>query len=790
MNRLVSVFQTRTRRESRPPPLNVITTNDSPSSSSDGSAPTPDDDPDTRARPRSMNSLPAWLKAKSTKSSVSAPPSKPPLPKPVHVATIWPPLNPPVLQVHVDSDEDEDSSDHYDEDEDHDDQSTQPIQPHSLTRSQSSPPNPPLPPPPPLQQLRSSSHSPHRSSVKTPTDIPQSNLRALTHSALNQRPPASPFLHAPATPLFPRSSNPSRSLPVVQTTRIITHKSIIMRRIESKSLTLAEIESIAPFLHRRKHNHNHPKPPQSLRRIDDDDVSDLNAKKVVDCSPGVRRWLDRPCFEQRAVLWLWDSSRHNFVYKPIAGSDKAVAALEFSEGLEAMAASSSNPPGYTQKRLTPLRIHPAPPPELYSSSSSNVSQGPLTPITVSTPSTFPRHSKIRGVIDDDDDMPLSFHSGVIERKEQEERERRQRMQAMLAQEVAAARERREEARMGKTKEVIDDSMRSFTRPQYDRRGGSEPGGLPGGDSWTSTTRRAASETDQKGSSGAASIHNVSGSRLPESTAAAAADDRRRRRGSGTSSQSTAAPSLIPAVPVIPPLMSPMYMSPTPLPVPQYFVPPPFPPHPTPAPVLPISSGAYFLPLVPPTPVRPGLPVSRSAEGLSGGPRSVGGGRNRAAAARRQTFGPEEMARVSVGVSAMGSASVSGRADRRERESEKKASVRGEPSAPSREDANAKRSDDPRRSSRVTDDARRPTHPRRSATDDPRRSSRVAPPTTPETSRRPSGSVTPEKHRFAPSASTADGRRHSASTSGDDSRRQLSGTIPPASYRVAAVRAVR
>jgi hypothetical protein len=134
------------------------------------------------------------------------------------------------------------------------------------------------------------SHSPARSSrVLQPATLVhrgQMNIRAIALSSLI--PPLSPppLLHLPAGPLFPRSSNPARSLQPLQTTPTVLHKTVLLRHLESQTLTHSENESIAAFRH-------HPKLvfPKSRRRgIDDEAMSDV--KNIRFSSRGLQAWLD------------------------------------------------------------------------------------------------------------------------------------------------------------------------------------------------------------------------------------------------------------------------------------------------------------------------------------------------------------------------------------------------------------------------------------------------------------------------------------------------------------------
>lgn len=286
------------------------------SSSSDGSVvqtPEPEDELGSATPTRATARWASWMRSKSNAKA-----------KLHHVPAIrerasTEPRQRRVPVVHpipttLDSD---DESDHYDDD---------------------------LPPPPPSPRPSRPPHSPARTGrVLPPVTLlrSQMNIRAISLSSLI--PPLSPppLLHLPSSPLFPRSSNPARSLPSLQTTRTVLHKTALLRRLESQTLTPSENESIAAFGHRPKH----VVPKTRRGGIDDEALSDV--KKLRYYSSGLRVWLDRPCFEERCVLWTWDAERKEVVTRRIEGSERAVASLEFSEGVEALA-------GYTFEPLPSL----------------------------------------------------------------------------------------------------------------------------------------------------------------------------------------------------------------------------------------------------------------------------------------------------------------------------------------------------------------------------------------------------------------------------------------------------
>ena len=419
------------------------------SSSSDGSAihtPDPDDDQDACPPPPPRPSRwSSWLKVKST----------PPKPSPV-----W--LPPVTATVNPDSDDDDDSDNYGD------DGVVQPA--------------PPAPPAPRVLQPATALRA-------------QMNLRAITLAALI--PPISPppLLHLPSAPLFPRSTNPTRSLKPLQSTRTSMLRSTLLRRLEAHTLSHHELDSIAPLGHRPKHQ----VPTSRRRTIDDEALSDV--KKVSLFSRGAQQWIHRPCFEERCLLWSWDSSRQVLVSRSIPGSHRAVASLEFSEHMEALAGYPVEPTLTGDSAPTvpaPLVI---PPLDARAPSSTTTSPaGPPTPVTAPI-LAVPRKPKVLRFLPDPDDpedtVPLGVQ--VLTKRERErvaeervrlarEEAQKRRIQAeeeeerkrMYAAEVIAARARREGARGGSNSHEAEvgrakDRRQSYARPAYDpsRRSASE-----------------------------------------------------------------------------------------------------------------------------------------------------------------------------------------------------------------------------------------------------------------------------------------------------------------------------
>ncbi|GJE84204.1 hypothetical protein PsYK624_002800 [Phanerochaete sordida] len=154
---------------------------------------------------------------------------------------------------------------------------------------------------------------------------PKEYFRVITTNAL--RPPYSPppLLHVPRGPLFPRSCNPSRQLPANDT----LHARVLRKRLLARAERISE-GALAGFAG-RKHA------PQRLLPLVLDDQAIPKSYTVLPASQGLRRWVERPCFEDRMIVYLpaeqvGGDCRYERVY-----ASAAVEALGISEHVEAMA---------------------------------------------------------------------------------------------------------------------------------------------------------------------------------------------------------------------------------------------------------------------------------------------------------------------------------------------------------------------------------------------------------------------------------------------------------------------
>lgn len=264
----------------------------SSSSSTDSPAPTtPDDDSESGPSVAGRRSN-QWSDRKLA----------PPLPV-VNGSLRWDPRKPslglPSIQTIAKSDDSEDSDD------------------GSSTTSSS----PSISPPPPV----SSRISPHIS------------LHSLTTHALAPTFSAPPLLYLPNVPLFPRSANPVSSLPRPETMASTLHRTQLLRRLTRSDLSVSEEQSIASFASRRV------SPTKShflLSKPDEGAASDV--KRVSNVSRGLKRWISRPCFEDRMSVYTLGPSGQpdHIVIHNVVGSSLGVEALEVSATIEVLAGYS------------------------------------------------------------------------------------------------------------------------------------------------------------------------------------------------------------------------------------------------------------------------------------------------------------------------------------------------------------------------------------------------------------------------------------------------------------------
>ena len=179
----------------------------------------------------------------------------------------------------------------------------------------------------------------------------QSNLRAIIEAAL-EAPPSTPHpLLAPISYAFPRSTNRTNVLaysPGPASVQAAMHRTRLVQRLDARNLSASEQASILPFRTKSAQQRS------SSSRLEQEAV--LDQKKLLGWSCGVSEWLKRPAFEQRAVLWTMQedviTGADVLQSAPIQGTGLAVAELEFSDGLLALASSEATVAAYTLRRPT------------------------------------------------------------------------------------------------------------------------------------------------------------------------------------------------------------------------------------------------------------------------------------------------------------------------------------------------------------------------------------------------------------------------------------------------------
>lgn len=152
------------------------------------------------------------------------------------------------------------------------------------------------------------------------------NLESLIKNTLAPPLPASPFVQHSVTYLFPRSCNRPQALPPVSDTRRIMFKRRLLIQLEN--LSVDDEKAILPFSSRRA-----PVPIKTSILPDYETSRPPDTTKIFAASPGVRRWISRPCFEDRFSVFL--PLKDEIQQTPVV-STLAVATLEYSEFLDVM----------------------------------------------------------------------------------------------------------------------------------------------------------------------------------------------------------------------------------------------------------------------------------------------------------------------------------------------------------------------------------------------------------------------------------------------------------------------
>ena len=181
-----------------------------------------------------------------------------------------------------------------------------------------------------------------------------------------------PLFYRPGTALFPRSANSSRSLLFRDSIESTMHKQRLLRKIARDELSPSERRSLAAFGSR-------PASAAVRRTLPlPDEGAFPDVKHVTPHSRGLKRWIQRPYFEERTVVWTVGGDSGAIGWTRVKGSGFGVWALDVSEGLELLA----GPTGDELERASDDVAAWEPPSSASSSSSQLSGESPLYAVRV------------------------------------------------------------------------------------------------------------------------------------------------------------------------------------------------------------------------------------------------------------------------------------------------------------------------------------------------------------------------------------------------------------------------
>ncbi len=170
--------------------------------------------------------------------------------------------------------------------------------------------------------------SPSNPASASPSLSPIAYFRVITTNALAQPFSPPPLLYVPNSPLYPRSCNPIRQLAPSESLRVRMHRKHLLARLD-----VTDTRDLAAFSQR------HGVPARSKRlSLVLDDVALKRGHQVGPSSQGLRRWAERPCFEDRVIIYLPSQDTESGLCCERVSASMAVEALGYSEELELLAA--------------------------------------------------------------------------------------------------------------------------------------------------------------------------------------------------------------------------------------------------------------------------------------------------------------------------------------------------------------------------------------------------------------------------------------------------------------------
>ncbi|THH19849.1 hypothetical protein EW146_g1407 [Bondarzewia mesenterica] len=174
------------------------------------------------------------------------------------------------------------------------------------------------------------------SNSMAPNLTPIEFVQALTTNNVAPAFSPSPLFYRPGSVLFPRSSNSRQSLFFQETMETTVHKKRLLRRIQQQELSPSERRSLAAFGSRAASAATRRTLPQP------DESAFPDVRHIAPHSRGLKRWINRPYFEERTVVWMAGEATGAIGWSHVKGSGFGVWALEISEGLELLADVTSD----------------------------------------------------------------------------------------------------------------------------------------------------------------------------------------------------------------------------------------------------------------------------------------------------------------------------------------------------------------------------------------------------------------------------------------------------------------
>lgn len=207
-----------------------------------------------------------------------------------------------------------------------------------------------------------------------PTRQSRQTLQILIKNSLWHRVSASPFIQLPDVPAYPHSCSLFHTTARQESLESSMHKRRLLYRLldTKRPLTRAEEVSILPFSSSAK------RVPTLVRSnsppLVNDEPAPPKLSQITQFSRGLHSWISRPCFEERYSVYI--PTEAGIVRQRVTGTRLGVAALEYSEALEAMIDFSFELPARKQHLDESAEEPETPSPSSSSSSCMFVSSSP------------------------------------------------------------------------------------------------------------------------------------------------------------------------------------------------------------------------------------------------------------------------------------------------------------------------------------------------------------------------------------------------------------------------------